>query len=125
MLHLRSNTWGLRKTTKLIELRLNEALPAEDVRPEPPREVLASLILHMSTRGYSEDVIELFERSLFRLWHPKEANTVLVYIRFSDLIWNLHHDQGEDVQASIDCGLSALIYTFGGSMTYIQIHPEV
>lgn len=78
VLHLRRNARSLRQAAKLVQLRFGETLLAEHVGLEPPREIFGSLILHVRTRGHSENVVELFKRSLLRLREPQEAVTLSV-----------------------------------------------
>lgn len=71
-----SNVGRWRSTVNVVELvqgRFRETLLAEDIRLEPPRQVLADLVSHVSARRHGEDVVELFERTLLGLRQPQEA----------------------------------------------------
>lgn len=61
---------------ELVENGLCETFLAEDIRLEPPRQVLANLVFHVGTSRYGEDIVEFFEGALFRLWEPQEATKV-------------------------------------------------
>ena len=52
---------------KLVKLRLGETLVTEYVRLEPPRQVFASLVFHVSARRDTEDVVQLFKCPLLGL----------------------------------------------------------
>ena len=59
---------------ELVQDRFRKTLLAKDIRLEPPRQVLADLVSHMSARRNGEDVVELFKRTLLGLWQPQEAD---------------------------------------------------
>jgi hypothetical protein len=71
---------------ELVQDGLREALPAEDIRLEPPRQVLADLVFHVGACRHSEDVVELFERTLLSLGQPQEAKMVR-NVSPGELLW--------------------------------------
>ena len=64
---------GAMDSVELVQHWLGQALLAENVRLEPPGQVLANLVLHVGAGGNGEDVVQLFESTLFRLGQPQEA----------------------------------------------------
>ena len=78
ILDLRRDARSLRQATEFVQLRLHEALPAENVGLEPPRQVLGSLIPHVRASGDGEDIVEFFKGSLLGLWQPQEATLLSV-----------------------------------------------
>lgn len=64
---------GAVDVVELVQNRLRQTLLPEDVRLEPPGEVLADLVFHVGTCWHSEDVVKFFECALLRLRKPQEA----------------------------------------------------
>jgi hypothetical protein len=65
--------------------RFQLSTPSEEhVALEPPWQPRAGLVRHEMSRWHGEDVIELFEGSLFGFWHEEE-----------------NHDQGTHVEATV------------------------
>lgn len=60
-LDLSTNAHTLPSTFKLVQLWLSKAFPAKNVRLEPPGQILACLVLHVSARGHGKDVVEFLK----------------------------------------------------------------
>jgi hypothetical protein len=58
---------------ELVQDRLFEALVAQDVRLEPPRQILSDLVLHVSASWNSKYVVELLKSTLLSFGHPEET----------------------------------------------------
>lgn len=56
----------------MVQLRAYSVLAPENISLEPPRQHLGELILGVRTGGHSEDVIQLFQGPLLRLWQEEE-----------------------------------------------------
>lgn len=69
---------------KVIQLLASSILLPQDIPLEPPRQRLRKLVIHVSPRRHAKDVVQLFERTLFRLGQPEE-----------------YHDEGEGVHACV------------------------
>jgi hypothetical protein len=67
--------WKYLHLVELVQYRLCEALLAEDVRLDPPRQVGTGLVLHVRASRNSKDVVKLLQGTLLCLRHPQEAVT--------------------------------------------------
>jgi len=77
---------------KVIQLLTSSILFPQNISLEPPRKSLRELIFGVCSGGYSKDVIQFFESSLFSLWQEQEDKK-----------------QGNDIHPSIksECTLDA------------------
>jgi len=90
---------------KVIQRLQLHVLSQENIPLDPVRQEGIELIASVSRGGDGKDVVELFERSLFRFYNPIGLPSVsFSFEQRKKVTWEEEedHDEGDDVQAGIE-----------------------